>query len=148
MKKIFFLLCLAMISIVSFGQQVPKGMKYQGVARDLKGLVLAEQKIVLRIALAGNNGQVWTPYYTESHSVETSQLGLFTLVVGEGTGTTGKFGDIPWSTSEIWMEVSIKDNSGFVSISNSKLLAVPYAFHALTANALSGSANALPGTVN
>ena len=148
MKKIFFLLCLTMFSIVSFSQQIPKGMKYQGVARDLKGAVLAEQKIVLRIALAGNNGQAWTPYYTESHNVETSQLGLFTLVVGEGSGTTGKFSDIPWSTNEIWMEVSIKDNSGFASISNSKLLAVPYAFHALTANSIAGSSNVLSGGTN
>lgn len=143
MKKFFFLLCLALLSVASFSQQIPKGMKYQGVARDLKGLVLAEQKIVLRISLAGNNGRAWTPYYTESHNVETSQLGLFTLVVGEGIGTTGRFNDIPWSSDEIWMEVSIKDNSGFATISNSKLLAVPYAFHALTANALAGGANVL-----
>lgn len=138
---VFFLL----IFTTAFSQNVPKGMKYQGVARDLRGVVLAEQKIVLRLSLAGNNGQVWTPYYTESHSVETSQLGLFTLVVGEGSGTTGKFGDIPWSSNEIWMEVSIKDNSGFATISNSKLLAVPYAFHALTANSLAGSGGSFPG---
>ncbi|MES2881394.1 MAG: hypothetical protein V4676_04540 [Bacteroidota bacterium] len=148
MKKIFFLLCIAMLSLASFSQQIPQGMKYQGVARDLKGLILAEQKIVLRISLAGNNGQAWTPYYTETHKVETSPLGLFTLVVGEGTGTTGKFADIPWSSNEIWMEVSINDNSGFATISNSKLLAVPYAFHALTANALTGGGKVVPGNIN
>jgi hypothetical protein len=146
MKKIFFLLSLVMLSIVSFSQQIPQGMKYQGVARDLKGVVLSEQKIILRIALAGNNGQSWTPYYTETHNVETSQLGLFTLVVGEGTGATGKFADIPWSTDEIWMEVSIKDKTGFAAISNSKLLAVPYAFHALTANSLTGNGTSAPGS--
>ena len=51
MKKIFFLHCLIMLSIASFSQQIPKGMKYQGVTRDLKGLVPAEQKVISFCAL-------------------------------------------------------------------------------------------------
>lgn len=144
-KGLPLIVCFLLIFTTAFSQKVPNGMKYQGVARDLKGIVLSEKKIVLRIALAGNNGQAWTPYYTESHHVETSQLGLFTLVVGDGSSTTGKFSDIPWSTNEIWMEVSIQDNAGFATISNSKLLAVPYAFHALTANAIVGSTTSSSG---
>ena len=75
MKKIFFLLCLAMLSIASFSQQIPEGIKYQGVT--LKAVVLAAQKIVLRIRLAGNDGRDWTPYYIESHNVVTSQPDLY-----------------------------------------------------------------------
>ena len=51
MKKIFFLHRLIMLSIASFSQQIPKGMKYQGVTRDLKGLILAEQKVISACAL-------------------------------------------------------------------------------------------------
>lgn len=51
MKKIFFLLCVTMLSIASFSQQIPNGMKYQGVACDLNGVVLAEQKVISACAL-------------------------------------------------------------------------------------------------
>lgn len=51
MKKIFFLLCVTMLSIASFSQQIPNGKKYQGVTRDLKGLVPAEQKVISACAL-------------------------------------------------------------------------------------------------
>jgi hypothetical protein len=60
MKKIFFLLCLVMLSIACFSQQMAKGMQYQGDARDLKVDVPAEQKILLRISLAVNEGRAST----------------------------------------------------------------------------------------
>jgi len=139
MKKYFYLLLLFFIfSVAGFAQEgsTPMGMKYQAVARDLKGTVLSDQKLTLKITLAGNNNRSWTTYYSETHAVETNQLGLFTLVVGEGVVTDGKFVDVPWSTEDIWMEVAIKENTGFATISNSRLLAVPFAFHAMTASQL------------
>jgi hypothetical protein len=145
MKKYFLFLVFLFFSVFSFGQQVPMGMKYQAVARDLKGNVLADQQITLKITLAGNNKQAWTNYYSETHVVQTSQLGLFTLVVGDGAVASGKFAEVPWSTEDIWMEVAIKDNSGFATLSNSKLLAVPFAFHAMTANELVGTDERHPG---
>ena len=36
-------------------QGVPQGMKYQGVARDADGNVLANQRIALKINLNGEN---------------------------------------------------------------------------------------------
>jgi hypothetical protein len=118
-----------------FAQTVPQGMKYQAVARDAKGNILAEQQIGLRINLTSASSTI---FYSETHTVNTSQLGLFTLVLGEGTVTKGKFAEIPWSSEDIWMEVSIRDKGrlDFITISNSRLLAVPYAFHAATASQL------------
>ena len=144
MKKYYYLFLLFFIfSIASFAQEpsAPMGMKYQAVARDLKGNVLSDQKITLKITLAGTNNQAWTNYYSETHVVQTSQLGLFTLVVGDGTVVQGKFAEVPWSMEDIWMEVAIQENTGFATISNSRLLAVPFAFHAMTANQLVDSGN-------
>jgi len=118
-------------------QTIPQGMKYQAVARDLTGVVIADQEVTLRIQLQSNlNSPV--VHYTETHAIKTNQFGLFSLVIGEGSIERGKFKKIPWSTEDIWMEISIKDKgkSEFSTISNSKLLAVPYAFHAATASEL------------
>ncbi len=138
MKKALQLtvLCLLLLA-ATYAQNVPQGMKYQAVARNLSGSIIANQGISLRISLLTNDKSA-TVYYSEIHTVSTNQFGLFTLVIGEGKIEKGTFASIPWSTDDIWMQVSIKDkgSSSFTTISNSKLLAVPYAFHAGTASQL------------
>ena len=130
------IISLCMIPLAS-AQSVPHGMKYQAVARDLSGVVIANQEVTLKIELQSN---LKSPsiHYSETHAIITNKLGLFSLVIGEGIIEKGEFNAIPWSTEDIWMEISIKDKgeSEFSTISNSKLLAVPYAFHAATATEL------------
>jgi hypothetical protein len=48
----------------SLWQSVPQGMKYQAVARDLSGEVMADQAIAIKIALQGNGAK--TVHYTAS----------------------------------------------------------------------------------
>lgn len=126
----------------SFAQSVPQGMKYQAVARDNKGQLISGQKISLKITM---QSEANNSYYSEVHEVTTNDLGLFTLVIGTGKADKGLFKDVPWSTQDIWMQVSIKDNinKAFTIISNSKLFAVPYAFHAATAGELVNSSKGL-----
>src|SRR5688572_21535611 len=142
MKKIFFLLILNCFLITFLiAQKAPQGMKYQAVARNTSGEVMASEKISMRINLASVEEGKTTVHYTEVHDVVTNEIGLFTLVIGEGRPAKGAFKSIPWSTGEIWMEIGIKEKSGsdFIVISNSKLLAVPYAFHAGTASEIARS---------
>ena len=147
MKSLYLFLLLAFcLSPAAKAQTIPKGMKYQAVARNLSGDILANQKSTLKINLltVGSGSKAGRVYYSEAHDVTTDLLGLFTLVIGEGKVQSGSFDKVPWSTEDIWMEVAIKDKgeTGFSIISSSKLLAVPYAFHAATANALtSGKGN-------
>lgn len=140
MKKLSILLAIFLQLLLTslFAQNVPLGMKYQAVARNKAGEILANEKIDLKINLMSGNLRQPTIYYSENHSIITNDLGLFTLVIGEGKTSDAGFEKIPWSTDEIWMEVGIKDKtqSEFVTISNSKLLAVPYAFHAASASKL------------
>lgn len=127
---------LLMLCAAAYAQQ-PKGMKYQAVARDQTGAILANKKIALKITL-GAEGAGGAVYYTEQHEVVTTPFGLFDLVIGEGKPEYGTFAGVPWSEANIWMQVAIRgeQRGDFVVISNSRLLAVPYAFHALTANEL------------
>ena len=71
------------ITLGLIAQSVPQGMNYQAVARDMDGRVLADQNISLKISLLGDSpdGKVM---YSEIHEVETSGLGLFNVVIGEG----------------------------------------------------------------
>lgn len=142
MKKLSFILVFLFSFLMYLGaQDFSRGMKYQAVARDLKGEVLVNSKIELKIILLSKKNGQQTSHYSEVHSVTTNELGLFTLVIGEGKTEQDDFEKVPWSSSDIWMEIQIKpgSKSGFTTISNSQLLAVPYAFHALTASQLSGN---------
>lgn len=126
MKKNTILIILLLITGFSLKAQiVPQGIKYQAVARSLKGEVMADEKINLKVSLtAGDSKSV---FYTEVHSITTNELGLFSLVIGNGKTEKGSFQKVPWAEDEVWMEVSImeKGSPGYTTISNSKLLAVP-----------------------
>lgn len=149
MKRLnLLLLFVFFLALKIHAQIIPRGMKYQAVARNLSGEILANQKSALKINLvtAHSGSKPGTVYYSETHDVTTDMLGLFALVIGEGKVLSGSFDKVPWSTDDIWMQVAIKDKSStaFSIISNSKLLAVPYAFHAGTANALTNNRNNIP----
>ena len=137
MKKKYFILLLALTSVLQMnGQWIPKGMNYQAVARNSQGKLLSHEKIRLKIYLFAQQNTERINRYSEFHEVVTNELGIFNLVIGEGTRDLGEFGLIPWNRENIWMEVALTDKSqsSFRTISNSKLLAVPYAIHALSAD--------------
>ncbi len=140
MKHLFIFLMLLFCIGETYSQAVPKGMNYQAVARDLKGNVMANQDIDLKIELTSLQSGREVIYYSEIHKVTTNQLGLFTLIIGEGKSSTANYETIPWSTEDIFMNVAINDKStdAFTTISSSKLLAVPYAYYAITASQLLG----------
>ncbi len=146
MKKIILLLAIVFTALTGmFAQSVPAGMKYQAVARNNAGEVLANSNIILRIELKGAPLYGASSYYTEEHTVTTNKLGLFDLVVGMGKNSTGIFNNVPWSSQDIWMAVSLKDKSnGFSAITESRLLAVPYAFYAVTASKLTNNTSSGP----
>lgn len=120
-------------------QVLPEGMNYQAVARNLRGEILANQPIALKVKLFSVANEK-KEYYTENHDVVTSATGVFSLIIGKGKPEIGSYSAIPWSNENIWMEVAIKSKgqNDFAVISNSQLLAVPYAYHSMTADKLTG----------
>lgn len=144
MKNLFLLLILIVCSITnSIAQKIPAGMKYQAVARNSSGEVLPSKNITLRIELKGSPDKGGKTYYSEEHAITTNQLGLFDLVVGEGKCGFGVFNSVPWSSEDVWMAVSLKEKGvAFSAVTESRLLAVPYAFHAATAGRLMDNLNA------
>ena len=143
MKKLLLSLLIAFCLLsVSYGQTVPRGMKYQAVARSLSGEVLPNQPVTLKITLNSNGSGLTKTHYSETHTVTTNALGLFDLTIGSGKAGNGTFKNVPWSSEDIWMEIAIQDGGNFTTISSSRLLAVPYAFHAMTANELVSNSQA------
>ncbi len=140
MKKLtLMIIAIVMMFPLLNAQTIPAGMKYQAVARDASGSIIQNETINLKINLKRGSSS-FEKYYTEYHTVTTNSFGLFSIVIGEGEVERGLFNDVPWSEESIWMEILIKyeGESNYTKISNSKLLAVPYAFHAGTASEFVG----------
>jgi hypothetical protein len=136
MRKASLLLTLLMLATLTmFAQNVPVGMKYQAVARDASGEVLALKSVGIEIQLLAGGSEGKTSF-AEVHQVTTNLLGLFTVTIGEGKSLKGSLNEVPWSSDEIWMSIGLDPEGGedFTTISTTKLLTVPYAFHAGTAD--------------
>lgn len=141
MKKILLILCIFNVLLIhavrgQTSSAVP-GMNYQAVARDAFGKLLAKQPIALKISFTSNNGGVKS-HYSEIHQVITDELGLFSLVIGEGKESVGTLTEIPWATEQIWLQVAVDAAGGreFALMGSSEMRTVPYAFHAATASQL------------
>lgn len=128
--------CLFLWSIEGMAQHVPQGVNYQAVARKASGEPLADQNIGVRFHIHDGSPS-GTVVYSELHYVTTSDLGLFTLRLGQGMFLTGAFSAIDWASGSKYLEVEM-DETGlgdtFTSIGTSELLSVPYALHAANGN--------------
>ncbi len=129
--KTLFTTILTLLLMTSLLAQTPQGFNYQGVARDLSGNPMPNSDIALRIAiLQGNINGIET--YKETHSVTTSDLGLFTLQIGTGTAVNGVFDEIDWGADSHYLQIEMDENNGtnYQLIGTSQLMSVPYALHA------------------
>lgn len=137
MKNLLILLVImTLASAEMIAQNVPQGIRYQAVARDLDGTVIIGQDIDVKAELISDDaGQV---YYSERHHVVTNNLGLIDLVIGEGTSVGGKFAELPWSTEQIWVRLSVKksEESSYQIVSSGQLYSVPRAMYAESAGKL------------
>ncbi len=124
MRQFLPILFLSLIALPVFSQ-VPLTINYQGVARDASGNPIANQTIGLQFKISNPAN---TSFHSETQSVATNSLGLFSTKIGAVTPlpTTG------WNSLPCILDVSIDVNSsGFVSLGSQTLASVPYALYAL-----------------
>lgn len=129
MKKLVLSFVLV-TSVLAAYSQAPKGINYQGVARDSDGKPIISKNISVRVSILKNeaNGEV---EYSETHKPQTNQFGLFTLVIGQGTPGTGSFAFISWAVGNKWLQIEIDPEGGgsFQLLGTQQLMSVPYAFY-------------------
>ena len=132
MKRLFYSIIVLMLSATVFAQ-APQSFKYQAVARDANGDVIANQKVSFQISIL-QGSESGTAVYTETHVDSTNQFGLVTLEIGTGT-TIDDFTGIDWSNNAYFIQIEMDASGGtsYTLMGTSQLLSVPYALHAKTA---------------
>jgi len=139
MKRHFLLLLFyAVLSAAGFAQQAPQAFKYQAVARDAVNQLYMNTNIRLRIGVLPSGG---TPVYVETHNITTSDLGVFSLNVGQGSPVSGSFASVNWGAAEYFLRIEMSLDNGFTytTMGVSPLLSVPYALYAAQAGSGGGS---------
>ncbi len=137
------LLCLILLAFTSaVYSQAPNGFLYQALVKNASGYPLASQSVSVKISLlvGSINGE---PAYSEVHSVETSPIGVVSIVVGTGVLTTGSFVTVPWD-EDVFIKLEVDPNGGedFVVLGTSQIVSVPYAIKA--AGLAKGAVEILP----
>ena len=137
MKKLILGLLASLCCFTAFSQ-APQGINYQAVARNSAGGLLSKTSISLRISIL-DKSTTGSSVYSETHSVTTNILGLFTIVIGKGSVVSGDFSKVDWGNGDKFLKVEMDSSGGssFKLMGTSQLLSVPYALYA----AKSGDSN-------
>lgn len=147
MKKIYTLF-VALIFAGCLMAQTPQSFKYQAVARDAGGDVVADQAVGMQISIL-HGSTSGTAVYVETFTPTTNEFGLINLNIGAGTVISGDLTTINWSADTYFLKIEMDLTGGttYVEYGTSQLLSVPYALHAKTAaNTFSGNYSDLTGT--
>ena len=148
MKYIFLAIGLLMSSIGLFAQ-APQAFKYQAVARDNSGNLIANQSVGFRISIL-QNSPTGSPVYSETHTVASNNLGLVNLDLGAGNPVSGTFSNINWGTGNYFVkvELDVTGGSNYLLMGTSQLLSVPYALHAQSATNIANDSDAQTLSIN
>ena len=137
---------LSIIFTVILLQVNAQGINFQGVARSANGTILASSNISLRLSIISKNVDA-TPEYVETKTVVTNAQGIFSIVVGDASGTSvnGNFKNIVWSDGPKFLKVEMDPSGGtnFINMGATQLQYVPYSFYSFSVDA-SGVKGILP----
>ncbi|MEN8228332.1 MAG: hypothetical protein ABFS38_09285 [Bacteroidota bacterium] len=131
-----------------YSQQQQQGFTYQAVARNLSGSPLTDQALSVRIGIHAESldGEL---IWGEEQDVQTTPLGLFTLMVGDPgamnkTGSVASFDQIDWSATSYFLRVWLKTDGEFMDMGGSAIQTVPIAQYATSAKNAAGNFSVQP----
>jgi hypothetical protein len=114
---------------ITEAQTTPPGIPYQAIARNANGTPYVNANLTVRFSLHEQTA-TGTVSYSETKSLQTNDLGLFSTTFGSGTPITGTFAGINWAQTTKFLQVEINLGSGWIDVGTQQLMSVPYALFA------------------
>jgi len=145
-KKISFLIILLIsISFQMKAQVAPSGINFQAVARDANNNAASGRTIYAQVnVLEGSNSG--TNMYAETFKVISTNEGVFTIIIGQGTRVSGaaNLKDLDFMNKTYYANIKIaiepslpdpswKPDNNYLDVGTTQFWSVPYAFSALNA---------------
>jgi len=117
-----------LFSVTIFAQVIPQGFNYQAVARDASGAELTNQALTIQLSIISDT-TTFAISWQETHSVNTNDFGLFSVVVGQGistgVGSSLAFDSVNWGSSNHY----VKTEMNGIDMGTIQLMSVPYALY-------------------
>jgi hypothetical protein len=136
MKHIFAIFSILIFSANVFAQS-PNKMSYQAVIRNSSNLLVANQKVGMRISILKDSAG-GTEVYVETQNPTTNINGLASVEIGGGILVSGSLSSIDWSKGRYFVKTETDPLGGvnYTITGTSQLLSVPYALYAETSGSL------------
>ena len=117
-------------SLLTVKAQAPQKMNYQAVVRNATNNLVTNTQVGMQINIL-QGSVTGTQVYTETQTPTTNANGLLTVEIGGQTG----FDIINWANGPYFLEtkIDIEGGTNYTITGVSRLLSVPYAIHAKTA---------------
>ena len=139
--RLFLLFIGICSSFVSVAQTIiPDGILFQAVARDANGNAAVSRKVYAKVSILKGSTS-GASVYAESFQVTSTEEGIFTIVIGKGTRTSGATNllAIDWSSGIFYMNLQLAvaptlpdpnwtPTNEYVDLGTSQFWNVPYAF--------------------
>ena len=127
MKKIFITLVIPFLTFAMVEAQ----FNWQGVLRDSGNDPITNQNVGVRMTIMKDGA----PVMRETHNLTTSNLGLMTVEVCNGTNEMGDCATIDWSSGNFMLNVAVDETGGtnYADFGSSSILMVPRASYAAKA---------------
>jgi hypothetical protein len=131
--KTFSFLILTFFLGIYVTAQTPQSFRYQAVARDNSGNILANQPVSFRMSILSGS-VMGKAVYSEIQFGLTNAFGLVEMEIGKGTPVTGTFSAINWDSNSFFVKIEMDPAGGiaYQPLFTSQLLSVPYALHSRT----------------
>jgi hypothetical protein len=128
--KYILLSFLFLFLTLNLNAQVPEKMSFQSVIRNSSGTLISNQAIGLKICILYSPSD--TSIFEETHLPFTSQNGLISIEIGNGTPLKSNLSNIDWSSGTYYIKTMIDPDGGnnYSLFGTTQLLTVPYAFYA------------------
>ena len=140
---------------------LPDGVLFQAVARDANGNAAVARAVYAKVSILKGSAS-GSSVYAESFQVTSSDAGIFTLVIGKGTRTSGAANlmAIDWGSSTYYINIQLaiaptlpdpnwSPTNEYVDLGTSQFWNVPYAYIAarsLVADSATTISSILPST--
>ena len=138
MKGSILFLFFSMIHFIGFGQ-APDLISYQAIIRNSNNELVSNVSVGMRISiLRGSAADVLL--YQEEHSEKTNLNGLVYLNIGSGAPLFGTMSGIDWSNGPFYVKSETDPTGGknYTLVVVSRLLSVPFAIYAKSAEKVTG----------
>ena len=111
MKRIILSLISLFTCFLFALSQSPQAFKYQAVARDGSGNILANQSVSVKISILQGT-PTGSIAYSETHNVSTDPYGMINLDIGKGTPVSGTFSGINWGNDAFFLKLEMDPAGG------------------------------------